>query len=142
MPRSKGWRDRGERSLHGSQIGDVIAEVMRRPEFARGIPIGTLLEAWPDVVGPRLAAESTPISLDQRVLVIAVTSGPWGSQVRFMVDEIRRRADALLGEGSIERVTVVVRPESVGPAGGPPGAPIDHPRGGPRTTPGGPPAGS
>lgn len=116
MPRSKGWRDRGERSLRESEIGEIIAEVMRRPEFSRGIPIGTLLEAWPDVVGPRLAAESTPISLDQRVLVVAVTSGPWGSQVRFMVDEIRRRAEALLGAGSVERVTVIVRPESVGPA--------------------------
>ncbi|MFM7718047.1 MAG: DUF721 domain-containing protein [Actinomycetota bacterium] len=116
MPRSKGWRDRkGDRTAEGAAIGDIVAGLLRRPEFARGVPIGTLSEAWPEIVGARLAAESAPLTLDDGLLVVAVTSGPWGAQARFLVDGIRDKANERLGAGSVTRVQVVVRPEAVEP---------------------------
>lgn len=120
MPSAKGWRRRrDQRTDQEIPIGAIIDGLMREPLFARGAPIGTLLGAWSDVVGPRLAAESSPLSLDNELLVIAVTSGPWGSQVRFMVDEIRRKTEELLGSGSVKRVQVIVRPDAV-PRSAPP----------------------
>ena len=49
------------------------------------------------------------MSLDQGVLVVAATTGPWGAQVRFLADQIRRRAEDALGAGSVARVHVVIR---------------------------------
>jgi hypothetical protein len=112
MPHSKGFRSRkDERSLHESRLGDVVDALLNEPAFARGMPIGQLAARWSDVVGPRLAAESAPVSLDQGVLVVAATTGPWGAQVRFLAEEIRRRAEGSLGAGSVVRIHVVVRPE-------------------------------
>jgi hypothetical protein len=77
--------------------------------FARGVPIGRLATAWGEVVGPRLASESAPVSLEAGVLVVAASSGPWGAQVRFLAEEIRKRVNASLGSQEVRRVQVVVR---------------------------------
>lgn len=112
MPHSKGWRARrDERTLEGAPLGDVLDQVLSERAFARGLPIGQLLADWPVVVGPRLASESAPVSLEGGVLVVAASSGPWGAQVRFLAEEIRKRANSALGTSEVSRVRVVVRPE-------------------------------
>lgn len=116
MPSSKGWRKRkDERTMHDTPIGDVVEGLLREPAFARGLPIGRLATTWPDVVGPRLANESAPVTLEAGVLTVVASSGPWGVQVRFLAEEIRRRANASLGGDAVARVNVVVRPERRGP---------------------------
>ena len=112
MPHSRGWRARRElRTQEGARIGDVLDELMSERAFARGVPIGRLASGWSTVVGPRLASESAPVSLDGGILVVAASSGPWGAQVRFLAEEIRRRANATLGSDEVERVRIVVRAE-------------------------------
>ena len=112
MPHSKGWKGRrDERTLRETPIGEVVDGLLRERTFARGASIGQLAADWTAVVGPRLAAESAPVSLDGGLLVVAAASGPWGAQVRFLADQIRERANATLGEHRVERIRIVVRPE-------------------------------
>jgi predicted nucleic acid-binding Zn ribbon protein len=113
MPSSKGWRTRAdERTMREAPIGSIVEELLvRERAFARGLPIGRLAAGWPAVVGPRLAAESAPVSLDDGVLVVATSSGAWGAQVRFMTDEIRRRANERLGSDAVSKMQIVVRPD-------------------------------
>lgn len=113
MPHSRGWRGRREqRSSSEVPLGTVLDELLRERVFARGAPIGRLAAAWGDVVGPRLASETAPVSLEQGVLVVSATSGPWGAQARFLAEEIRRRANASLGEELVRRVQIVIRPDA------------------------------
>jgi len=63
------------------------------------------------VVGPRLASESAPVSLEGGVLVVAASSGPWGAQARFLAREILNRANRSLGSDLVRTVQIVVRPE-------------------------------
>jgi hypothetical protein len=110
VPHSKGFRHRrDERTLHETPIGEVVDGLLKERTFARGMPIGQLASGWADLVGPRLAAESAPVSLERGVLVVSATTGPWGAQVRFLADQIRVRADEALGAGSVAAVRVVVR---------------------------------
>ena len=112
MPHSKGWRSRrDERTLQETPLGEVLDGLLRERAFARGMPIGRLVADWEAVVGPRLAGESAPVSLESGVLVVATSSGPWGAQVRFLAEEISRRANESLGSQEVSRVQVVVRPE-------------------------------
>lgn len=112
VPHSKGFGHRKqERTLQATPIGDVVDGLLRERTFARGMPIGQLASGWAAVVGPRLAAESAPVSLEGGVLVVAATTGPWGAQVRFLADQIRERAEVALGAGTVAKVQVVVRPD-------------------------------
>jgi len=110
VPHSKGFAHRkDERTLKATRIGDVVDGLLQERMFARGMPIGQLASDWEAVVGPRIAAESAPVSLERGVLVVAATTGPWGAQVRFLAEQIRERAETTLGTGSVEKVQVVVR---------------------------------
>jgi predicted nucleic acid-binding Zn ribbon protein len=113
MPSSKGWKTRAdERTMRDTPIGSIVDELLvRERAFARGLPIGRLAAEWDEVVGPRLGSQSAPVSLDGGVLVVAASSGPWGAQVRFMTEEIRRRANERLGADVVAKVQVTVRPD-------------------------------
>ena len=112
MPHSKGWRSRkDERTLRETPIGEIVEGLMRERVFARGVPIGQLASDWASIVGKRLAAASSPVSLDGGILVVATSDGPWGAQVRFLADEIGKKANAALGSEQVRRVQVVVRPD-------------------------------
>jgi predicted nucleic acid-binding Zn ribbon protein len=116
VPHSKGWRKRkDERTLEETPIGAIVDGLMRERVFARGAPIGRLANDWAAVVGERLAAASSPVSLDGGVLVVATTEGAWGAQVRFLAEEIRKKANRTLGVEEVRRVHVVVRSETPKP---------------------------
>ncbi|HWO70152.1 MAG TPA: DUF721 domain-containing protein [Actinomycetota bacterium] len=112
MPRSPGTGGRRRpRSDRPRRLGEILEEVLADAAFARGLPVGRLAAAWAEVVGPRLARETAPESLEAGVLTVAATTGPWGAQARFLAEEIRRRANAALGVEAVRAVRIVVRPQ-------------------------------
>jgi hypothetical protein len=110
MPSAKGFRRRPiDPSNEPVPIGDVLDRLMADQLFARGMPVARLAASWSDVVGERLASETAPTSLEDGILTVTATSGPWGAQARFLDEEIRRRADEALGGGAVRSVRIVVR---------------------------------
>jgi hypothetical protein len=110
MPQSKGFRGRKDpRSAEPVSIGEVVEGLLGEELLARGMPVAKLASTWPDVVGERLAAETSPLSLEEGLLTVGASTGPWGAQARFLNQEICRRANEALGEGSVRTVRIVVR---------------------------------
>ena len=109
MPHSKGFSSRKDRrSTDLVPIGEIVDGLLSEEVFARGMPVARLIRAWPDLVGERLAEATQPVSLEGGVLTIRASDGPWGSQARYLVDEIRHRADDALGGGTVTSVRIVV----------------------------------
>jgi hypothetical protein len=113
MPKSRGWKEpaESERSTELTPVSDVVRGLLEQRPFARGVSVGRLAGSWPQVVGERLAAETRPARLESGTLTVQASSGPWGSQARFLAEEIRRRANETLGREDVKRVQVVVAPE-------------------------------
>jgi predicted nucleic acid-binding Zn ribbon protein len=101
-------REKQERSPEPTALGDIIAGLMKGRDLAGGSRIGRLAAVWTTVVGERLAAETAPVRLESGVLTVAATTGQWGSQARFLADEIMRNSNAELGSEEVRRVHVVV----------------------------------
>lgn len=109
MPHSKGFARRKDgRSTDPIPIGEIVDGLLKEDVFARGLPIATLMQRWPELVGERLAEATTPVLLEGGVLTVRAADGPWGSQARYLVDEIQRRADEALGGGQVRAVRIVV----------------------------------
>jgi hypothetical protein len=89
-------------------LGDLLAGLLSKKEFAEGMRLGRLAKGWPEVVGERLANECQPVRLEAGNLVVAASSGPWGVQVKFLAGEIQKGANRALGGDAVTRVTVVV----------------------------------
>jgi predicted nucleic acid-binding Zn ribbon protein len=100
-------RDSG-RSDEMKPVGGVLREAMGSERFRRGLALGRLARSWDEVVGPRLARETEPLSLEEGGLVVSVSSGAWGAQVRFLAHEICRRANEVLGTEAVSAVRVTV----------------------------------
>ena len=116
MPHSKGFAYRRDgRSGDPVSIGDVVDRLMEEGAFSRGMPIATLMSRWPELVGERLAVATEPASLDDGVLVVRASDGPWGAQASFLADAIRAKADEALGGGHVTSVRVVVGEVSARP---------------------------
>ena len=89
-------------------VGGVLREAMGSERFRRGLALGRLARSWDEVVGAALARETEPLSLDHGGLVVSVSSGAWGAQVRFLAHDIRRRANEVLGAQEVRTVRVTV----------------------------------
>jgi len=101
-------RDPKVRIDGATPVGDLLAGLLGKQEFAEGMRLGRLAKGWADVVGERLAAECRPVRLDAGTLTVAASSGPWGAQVRFLAGEIQKGANRVLGAEAVSRVAVVV----------------------------------
>jgi len=109
VPHSKGFTFRkDQRRGDPVAIGEVVEALLSEGVFARGMPIATLATKWPEIVGEGLARATEPVSLEGGVLLVRASDGPWGAQATFFVDEIRTRADRLLGEGSVTAVRIII----------------------------------
>ena len=110
MSHAKGWRGRRDpRSTDPVPIGDVVDGLLREEVFSRGMPIAEVAIAWSRIVGPRLATETAPASLEGGVLTVSATNGPWGAQARFLHEQIRVKANEALGSETVTSVRIVLR---------------------------------
>jgi predicted nucleic acid-binding Zn ribbon protein len=107
---SSGGRER--RAEAPVALGDIVDELMRREVFSRGVPVAELASKWPAIVGERLASETAPVALDDGLLTVGATTGPWGAQATFLQEEIRRKADEALGGDTVLAIRVIVRNRS------------------------------
>jgi predicted nucleic acid-binding Zn ribbon protein len=93
-------------------IGGILQHILGERRMRKGVALGRLARAWPQVVGEELARQTTPRALDEGGLLVAASSAAWGSQVRFLAREIRRRANVTLGSEVVRKVRVTVGGES------------------------------
>ena len=87
---------------------------LTRPAFKRRSPAGAALMAdWPAVVGPALAAVTTPKRLGNGTLVIAC-AGPVAMELTHLAPQLIGRINAHLGQVAVERLRFVQQ-ASAGP---------------------------
>jgi predicted nucleic acid-binding Zn ribbon protein len=97
-----------ERRTEPQSVGEVIRGVLAAGPLRGGVALGRLARSWGGVVGEQLAGRSSPARLERGVLVVSAESSPWAAQATFLSEEIRRRANEILGSDQVVSVRVVV----------------------------------
>lgn len=79
-----------------------------------GIPspeaTGRVWSAWGEIVGPGVAAHAEPTSLRNGVLRVRADSPAWATEIGYLADEIRSRANAVTGRALVSEVRVWTGP--------------------------------
>jgi predicted nucleic acid-binding Zn ribbon protein len=70
------------------------------------VATGSVFGRWTQIVGPDLAAHTTPEALADGELIVVADSTAWATQLRLLAAELVRRLNAELGDGSVRRVQV------------------------------------
>ncbi|HYO61831.1 MAG TPA: DUF721 domain-containing protein [Actinomycetota bacterium] len=79
-----------------------------------GIPspeaTGRVWSAWKEIVGPAVAAHAEPTSLREGVLRVRADSPAWATEIGYLADDIRSRANAVTGRALVSEVRVWTGP--------------------------------
>lgn len=102
QPGSAGRRHRDDpEALNTAIAGLIDARGWRLPAA-----VGAVFGRWELIVGPELAAHTTPDGFADGELTITADSTAWATQVRLLAATLVRRLNAELGDGAVRRVKV------------------------------------
>jgi predicted nucleic acid-binding Zn ribbon protein len=91
-----------------------LAELLGTLVSGRGwderMRFGRLREEWSNVVGPDVAARSTPVSLNAGVLSIRADGAAWATELTLLARSIVDKVDSYLGGGVVREVRVSAGP--------------------------------
>ncbi|MBO3750303.1 DUF721 domain-containing protein [Streptosporangiaceae bacterium NEAU-GS5] len=126
-PRRRGGQKRpaGDPQLFGQAIRDLLAD----RGWEEPAAVGGVFGRWAEIVGPDMAAHTTPETFEDGEILVAADSTAWATQVRLLAATLVRRLNEELGDGTVRRVKV--RGPNTGPR---PGGLRVHGSRGPRDT--------
>ena len=103
------------------RLKDLLPDATGRLGIPSPEATGRVWSAWPEIVGPAVAAHAEPTSLRDGVLRVRADSPAWATEIGYLVDEIRARANAVTGRALVSEVRVWTGPGRSGArgAGGP-----------------------
>jgi predicted nucleic acid-binding Zn ribbon protein len=107
--------DEPSRHKPPAPLAGLMEALTAKRGWARRLSGAQVHGRWAEIAGEELAAHTEPVRLHGGVLVIRVDSAAWATQVRYLTGELAQRANAVLGEGSVTKVTL-----TTGPLQGPP----------------------
>ncbi len=115
-----------ERHVYGPRPVSALVPRLTRPAFRRRSP-GTaqVLADWAAIVGPAIAAVTTPRRLSTGALTIAC-AGPIAMELQHLAGEVIARINTHLGSQVVTALRFVQTPELLAPLA-PPVAPVADP---------------
>ncbi len=94
------------------RLKDLLPDATGRLGIPSPEATGRVWAAWGDIVGPAVAAHAEPTSLRDGVLRVRVDSPAWATEIGYLADEIRSRANAVTGQPLVSEVRVWTGPAS------------------------------
>ncbi|GAB4087292.1 hypothetical protein GCM10028784_39220 [Myceligenerans cantabricum] len=92
-------------------LGSVVGRLLWEKGWTQDVSVGGVVGRWREVVGDDVAEHCTPVTFEDKVLVVRADSTAWATQLRLLVPNLLRRMAEEIGEGVVEEVSVL------GPAG-------------------------
>jgi hypothetical protein len=104
-----------ERHVYGPRPVSVLMPRLTRPAFRRRSPAtAQVLADWAAIVGPAIAAVTTPRRLSAGTLTIAC-AGPIAMELQHLAGEVIARINGHLGNQAVTALRFVQTPELMSP---------------------------
>ena len=76
------------------QVREALQKYLEKAGISQKIEEAAVVPEWPQLVGERIASVTQPLRVSNRVLVVAVRSSAWLSELKLMEREILRKVNA------------------------------------------------
>lgn len=100
-------RTAGDSPSAPAPLAGVLGELARRRGWDERLRDAAIHQHWEEIAGSELAQRATPVRLHGGVLVIRAETAAWAGQLRYLVGDLQRRANEVLGENRVQQVRVV-----------------------------------
>jgi predicted nucleic acid-binding Zn ribbon protein len=90
------------RPLH--RLGDSLHELARSLGLRQPDAFARVYAAWPDVVGPAVAAATRPTALREGTVTVEVDGPEWATQLRYLEQQLVEVLTERVGAEIVERL--------------------------------------
>ena len=105
------------------RMADLLSMVGRRLGLDHPREVGVVWERWHEIVGEDIASHAEPSSLRGGLLRVRTDFPAWATEITYLADEIRTRANETVGRDLVNEVRVWTGPGPIERGRGPrPGA--------------------
>ena len=95
------------------RMRDLLQAAGARLGLEGALETGLLWTRWTEIVGDATAAHAEPTSLKAGVLRVRTDSPTWATEVGYLRDEIKTRANRVVGRALVSEVRVWTSPEPI-----------------------------
>lgn len=88
-------------------VGSTVDRLVEQRRWRQPLAIGSIIAAWPHIVGVEVASHSVPERVEGGVLVVQADSTAWATELRLLSTAITTRLAQDLGADGITAVKVL-----------------------------------
>jgi predicted nucleic acid-binding Zn ribbon protein len=92
-------------------VGPLLQRLLVRLGLDRRLEEHRAVEAWPEVVGPVVAAQARAVEIRAGVLFVDVASSVWMQELAVLRDSIVERLNAHLGGPRVRKIVLSIARE-------------------------------
>ena len=89
-------------------VGDLVGKFLERSGLAAKVEAASVVPEWESLVGPQIAAVTTPRRVSEGVLFVAVTTSAWMMELNLLKSDLLRRLNAGKRDGRIQQIVFVM----------------------------------
>ncbi|MFI8597055.1 DUF721 domain-containing protein [Rothia koreensis] len=112
--REEGWDPRtlggytgpGKSSRDPQGLGSVLDHMIASRGWKEPVAVSSVLARWSDIVGPSIAAHSTPENYENSEVVIRCDSTNYATILRTMTPQLMHTFETELGPGIVTKISV------------------------------------
>ena len=94
-----------DRQNRPTAVGDVLRAYLARTGFGRRLEQAGVVAAWPQLVGPQIAAVTRADSVaPDGTMFVRVATSPWMNELQLLTPDILARVNAGRGQGRIRTI--------------------------------------
>jgi len=84
------------------RVSELLSRYLRRAGLSERVAQAGVVEAWPALVGDRIARNATAVAVrEDGVLVVRVRTAPWAQELSLMTPQVIARINAGRKDGRI-----------------------------------------
>jgi len=91
-------------------IKSVLRKMLHRPTGPSSADLTRIWELWDQAVGPVISANTRPAAFKGNLLLVHAASSTWLHQLQFMKEDILRKVNKTLGEGTVTDIKFKIGP--------------------------------
>jgi predicted nucleic acid-binding Zn ribbon protein len=94
-----------EKKRRPEAVGNVVAKWLHSTGLAERVDQAAVIPEWPRLVGPQIAAVTTPKSITANgTLFVEVATNAWMNELSLLEPELLRSLNAAEGRAGIRRI--------------------------------------
>ncbi|NET10083.1 MAG: DUF721 domain-containing protein, partial [Symploca sp. SIO2B6] len=87
-----------------SSLEQLVGHLESRPQWRSHQQFQQILDCWPKVVGPIVAAQTCPLSIQRHVLRVSTSSAVWAQNLAFQRPHILKKLTSYMPEHSLKDI--------------------------------------